>query len=238
MSKITFYPELFLEETEMNRFRKFLEDDGFRKMFVSFSESFGVVKKESLPNSLQVYNSSSTKVGVRAGYAFTAQGNLIHVSADLSDLFTLTDDNTLRKVFIQYEETQIEEGTLQLNTNGTIVGTGTKFLETLKTGKRIEIINSSLGNNGTYEVSTVTNDLNLATTSTFVAESGLSYKVKGVYTPTVTISDGNSRPFYLDTVNITLESTSVSNTDNKICFGWLASQTDILAEDWVIIEGK
>ena len=57
---------------------------------------------------------------------------------------------------------------------------------------------------------------------------------KGVY---LYLADGNlltdaigdgSFPF-IDTIVI-------KTVDNKYCIGWLASQTDMLAEDWTIVE--
>lgn len=221
MSKLVVYPELFLEETELNRMIRFLGQDGFRKLLTIFTDEFGIVKRnrDGTFTALQVYNSSSGKVGVRAGEAFTSAGDLIQLTADVADILTIPDDNTYRKVFIQYATTQIEQGTLQLNTNGTIVGTNTNFDEILKAGKRIEIINSTQGNNGTYNIVSVTDATNLEADATFVAESGVQYKIKGVYTPSVSIPDGESRPFYLDSVNITLESDATSQSDVKFCLG-------------------
>ena len=230
MSKITIYPELFLEEIELNRMIKFLDVSGFRNLFVKFTETFGIIKKASDTSfiALQVYNSSSGKIGVKTGSAFTGAGDLINLAVDTPDLFTLTDDNIFRKVFIQYAQTQIETGTLALNANGTIVGTGTVFTELFKTGKRIEIINSVLGNNKTCGIVSVTSDTSLATDTTFIIESGLNFKVKGVFTPSISIPDGSSRPYFIDTVNITLEADTAVSTNDKIYLARVKLATGVI----------
>ena len=47
MSKIKFSENLFLEKQELNRFKEFIDDNGFRKFLLSGSSSFGFVKKEN-----------------------------------------------------------------------------------------------------------------------------------------------------------------------------------------------
>lgn len=215
MSQIIIYPELFIEEIELNRMQRLLSNEGFRRMFVAVSSTFGVCKTNQ--NSLKVYESSSGKIGIKEGSAIDSDGNLIFLSEDKPDLFTLTNDNTFRKIFIQYTTTQIEKGTLQLNTNGSIIGTNTLFTQLFKPGKRIEIVNSTLNNNGTYEIVTVNSDTSLTTNATFTSESGVNFKVKGVYTPGASIPDNQSRPYFLDSVNITLESDSNNGNNKKFC---------------------
>lgn len=227
MSDIKFFPELFLEEPELNRMYNFIVNEGYKKLILKFTEYFGIIKKRSDSNftALKIYNSSAGKIGIRAGMAFDSNGQFIEVKEDLPDLFTVPDDNTPRKVFIQYLQTQIEQGTIELQANGNIIGTNTKFTEVFKVGKRIEVINSTNGNDGTYGITSVTDDTHLTVDDTFIAESGLKYKVKGVYTPGVTIADDQSRPFYLDSYNITLESNANTSSDTKFLLGTVLSNS-------------
>ena len=46
MSYLKLSSDLFLEKAELNRFKQFLDDDGFRKFMVNSSVRYGLVKRQ------------------------------------------------------------------------------------------------------------------------------------------------------------------------------------------------
>ena len=65
-----------------------------------------------------------------------------------------------------------------------------------------------------------------------VARTG--WNGKGMY---LYLADGNLLTEEIGDGNYPFTDTVVMKTaDNKYCIGWLASQTDMLAEDWCIVE--
>lgn len=217
MSNLKAFPDLFIEDIEINRLISLLEERGFRKLLSKLSFSYGVVRKGSLEsfNDLKIYESSANKVGIKAGSSFDSAGNLVNLDADVADILTIPDDNTYYKIFITYAQSQIELGTVQLLTDGSIIGTNTEFDKIFNPGKSIEIINSTQGNDGIYEVVAVNSATDIDTNETFVAESGLHFKVVGVFTPGATIPDGNKRPYFYDSYILSLESDANSATNTK-----------------------
>ncbi len=230
MSKFIDYPELFIEDTELNRMINLIDSSGYRNILVQMTETFGIFKRvrDGSFTSLQVYNSSSGKIGIYSGLAFGSDGNFINVPANLPDLFSVPSDGIYRRVFIQYAQTQVETGTIAVTTGGTITGTGTVFTQLFKPGKNIEIINSLLGNNGVYGITAVSSDTSMTAASFPANESGLSFKFQGVYTPSVSIPDGNKRPYWYDSYNITLQADTVTETDTMFCLGRVVNNAGVI----------
>jgi len=222
MSKILFNQEMFIEDIVLKRFQKMVGEYGWKRMFDKMITKYGIIKSEKTKDiftELQVYESSAGKIGVRAGSAFTSNLDFIFISSDKPDLLTIPNDNVVRKVFIQYANTNIEQGVIQLNADGSIVGTGTKFLESFNVGFSIEIVGSVSGNDGTYQITSITDNLNLDTNATFVVEAGLSFKVISIHTPGYTVPLGDEYIYSNDTFNITLEDSSNIQTDTKFLLG-------------------
>ena len=231
MSNFIDYPELFIEDTELNSMIRLLDTQGYRNLLVQMTETFGIFKRvrDNGFTALQVYNSSSGEIGVYAGLAFDNSGNFINVKNNLPDLFAIPNDNTYRRVFIQYAQTQVEVGTINIAINGTITGVGTLFTQIFKPGKNIEIINSTHGNNGVYEVLSVNNDTLMLVNFNFVnAENNLNFKFQGVYTPSVTIPDSNKRPYWYDSYLITLQADNITETDSMFCLGRVINSLGVL----------
>lgn len=222
MSKFKAFPEIFIEETEINRMTELISVLGFNKIFSSLTKTYGIIKKDLADTSLQVYESSTGKIGLRSGYALNSSGEFISNNSDTPDVLTIPDDGVTRKIFITYYQTQIETGTISISSGGAVVGVGTEFNKIFKAGKKLEIINSLLGNDGAYEISSVTDDLNLQLTGSFTAETNLQFKMQGKFTPGVVVPDGNKRPYYYDSFSVTLESDANLPTDDKFLLARIA----------------
>ena len=107
----------------------------------------------------------------------------IHVASNQSVDLTGYADGTW-KLLAQIKAVYLEEGTITL-TNGSnnIVGTDTAFTEKLNGKMNLVILNSVEGNNGVYEIESITNDTTgvLKDTFTGTTESGLIFSAGGVF---------------------------------------------------------
>ena len=201
MSKLIAFNELFIGKPELNRMIEFLGDSGYRRLIAEMSQSFGIIKnnRSSTFTSLEIYNSSVGKIGIRAGIAIDINGDFIEVKQDIDDAITLPDNATYSKAFIEYAETHIED--FEVNILGSFLygNVGEKFTKKLVAGSLVEIVNSSLGNNGVYEVIAVNNDTEIELDTTLTDENDIGYIIQGRYTPSVVIPEGDKRPYFLDT---------------------------------------
>lgn len=232
-SRVITNKDLFYEKIELQRMQQHIGEFGFRRLLLLLTEKFGISKRmrsNGLSNWLdfKVYESSSGKIGIRAGYAFTSNGELLLNPVDYPDIFTVTNDNTFRELYISYQETQVEDGTLQLLTDGQIVGTSTKFTETLEPGKKIELFNTVNSNNGSYVVLSVADNTHCLVDAIFTAESNIKgYKVKGRFTPGTVQS--NEYIFAYDYFLAEVQpDASALETDNKFLIGRVKNNSGTL----------
>jgi hypothetical protein len=131
--------------------------------------------------------SDSQHVSVKAFDAIVQDSDsmikAIHVVSDQTVDFTGYGDGTW-KLLAQIKTGYNEEGTIAL-TNGSkdVIGTNTKF--TMRLGKKMNlvILNSGEGNNGVYEVETVTSDTAIVLKDAFTGttEATMIYSIGGVF---------------------------------------------------------
>ena len=107
----------------------------------------------------------------------------MHIASNQSVDLTGYADGTW-KLLAQVKAVYLEEGTITL-TNGSknIVGIDTKFTAQLNGKMNLVILNSAEGNNGVYEIESITNDTTgvLKDTFTGTTESGLTFSAGGVF---------------------------------------------------------
>lgn len=210
MSYLKFSVDEFLEKQELQRFKKFLDDDGFRYFLLAQSVRFGLIKKQFslsneeyvienpggdilIPQTISVNNQFTNGLCQEIGglilqyndiAAIDKYGNLIY--APLGTL-TIPNDNLWYWIKIKHQFTNNEVGTFSIDTQGNVVGVGSKLTEVLRGQpnfpSKIKFPNS-INNTLEYDVLEVIDDENIIIQGTaFQAESNLQLVVVGTFTP-------------------------------------------------------
>ncbi|MFA5349348.1 MAG: hypothetical protein WC309_03205 [Candidatus Paceibacterota bacterium] len=108
----------------------------------------------------------------------------IIVPSDDSIDFNGTHADGTWKVLAQVKKVYNEEGTIAF-TNGSknVTGTGTEFTKRLGRRMKLVIVDSTLGNDGVYEISTITDDTHLVLKNTYTgtSESDLPFSSGAVF---------------------------------------------------------
>ena len=217
---INFSSNLFLEKAELQRFKESLDDNGFRKFIINNSLSFGLVKNtndSTFSNGLIQIISDST-VRIESILAVDNKGLIIdREGIDIE----VPNDNLWYWVKIEHQYSSLEEGTVEIDANGNLTGTGTKFRDILRGQpnfpSKIRFVDS-LYNNLEYEILEVIDDENLVLNimeGTLYPEVDLLYKVVGTFTPGYAPSVSEKYPFQHDHCLITLQQ-SVARPDIEI----------------------
>lgn len=213
MSNIKFSSNLFLEEQELNRFAKFLDDDGWRLALLKNSISFGLVN-----NSIDgQFDNFRVEQGTNAGTYKHAEGVAIDSEGKFLrkvaiDNIAIPDDDTWYYVKIAHEYSNLEVGLVDIDSSGNITGTGTFFTEVLRgqpnIPAKVKFSNASL-NTGEYDVLEVVDDENTILSGvSFQAETDLTYVVVGSFTPDAAPSAGEKDIFNYDSAAFTLQTSS------------------------------
>jgi hypothetical protein len=220
MAKIKLANNLFLGKEELNHMIDSLGDSGYKEFVKHMIQSYGVARtfEDSAFDSFKVIDGTSGgNLSIQAGYAFDQNLNIIHNPALAEDVFTLPSDSTTRWIILTNEAGYVEEGTVDIDASGALIGSGTLFSEVLRGGNdfpsKISFPDSA-SNTGEYNLSTVTSDtaaqLNVAAGS-MTAETGLKYRIVGTFTPGVIPSSSDKNPFERNYFSATLESSNTSD---------------------------
>lgn len=203
MSRLKFSENLFLEVNELQRLVKFLSDDGWKLAMKSLSKSFGIVE-----NSGNTYFKVTARAGtsnvvtINPGIAFTTNMDAI-VMKDSIDMSILnTGEN--RWIILSRAVKNTEEGTVTVNSDGSIYGISTEFTKVLRGQPNFptKIKFESEINTGEYEVVNVTSDTSAIISGSFVNESNLKYSVIGTFTPGFQPLANNKQIYEYDSYNI------------------------------------
>lgn len=244
MSKIKFSPELFLETAELNRLKRFLDDDGFRNLFLQITDSFGLIKKanSAFTNGL-IQEYTGLTLSHNAITAFDKNGNVIVAAAATG--IAVPQDNEYYWVKIKYKINLDEIGTYSIDTAGNLVctsGNG-QFLSILRGQpdfpSRVKFTNAT-NNTLEYDVEDVTNDNNAVLQGTFTSESDLTLSVIGTFTPGTAPSTNEKQIFQYDSyeLSLVLESSGEPSKLDGEEF-WLARvRVDTSGTPTLIIEDK
>lgn len=202
---------LFLGVAELNRLQKFLDDDGYRTVLLKNSASFGILKYEGDPtfNNFKVIEDISGSGNYKIeneSFAIDNVGQIIR-QLPITDQ-VIPSDGAWRWIKIAHAARVIEDGTINIDVNGNMTGIGTFFTEVLRGAPdfpaKIKFTNSA-GNLLEYEISEVISDtIALLASTTFQAESDLTYEVIGTFTPGYVPSGGDKNPFQYDGCLISL----------------------------------
>ena len=207
MSKLKISENLFLEVAELNRFRSFMVDDGWKKVIHSMIKSYGIVEnadnsyyKPSKPDGI------NDRVVVNPGLAF--DNNLDAIVSTDADTLIIQNDGNKYWIVLSRGVRNTEEGTVSITANGTLTGYGTKFTEVLRGQPNFPTkirLNSEIPQNqGDYEVVQVNNDSSAIIAGSFYAENNLKYSVVGTFTPGYQPLEENKLIYEFDDHTLTL----------------------------------
>lgn len=184
MGKLKISPNLFLEVAEINRFRKFIEDDGY-KVFLKYLIKSGGIAQDRDNTFFRVSQkpNSSNEITINPGIAFDNDLNIISLKEAVD--FPITNSGIKQWVILSHSVTSDEEGTVSVSNQGVLSGNNTKFTEVLRGQPNFptRVKFNSSHNISEYEVVEVNSDTEALLSGDFQAESGLKYQVIGTFTP-------------------------------------------------------
>lgn len=203
MSRLKFSSNLFLEVNELQRFNKFLEEDGWKRAMKAISKNFGIVENAS--NSyfkVTARSGSNSVIVINAGIAFDSNMDAIVMTDDLELSVGNTGSN--RWVILSRAVTNEEQGTVSINSDGSLSGIGTEFTKVLRGQPNfpVKVKFNSTRNNGEYEVVSVTSDTSALLSGSFVNQSNIKYSVVGTFTPGFQPTEDNKMIYEYDSYNI------------------------------------
>ena len=184
MSQLKFNNNLFLEVNELQRFKKFIDDDGYKRILKVLVKNDGIVQ-----NASNSYFKASPKAGssnivtVNAGIAFDSNMEAIVMENDLD--ITIADVGINQWLVLSRAVKNTEIGTVTINTDGTLTGVNTEFTKVLRGQPNFPTkvkLNSTL-NSGEYEVVNLISDTSVILSGDFLAEGNINYSVIGTFTP-------------------------------------------------------
>lgn len=223
MPNLKISEDLFLESQELNRFKRFIVNDGFKQQFLLNTESFGLFKGYNLPNGVNVLPSDCFKVdnvgaaintvNIKPGRAINKYANILTLDSTFS--LPIPANNLWYWIKIKYIISNFETGTVSIDINGNLTGAGTLFTEILRGQpnfpSKIKFPNSIL-NTQEYEVVDVVSDSSAVLTGNFQPETGLQYVVVGTFTPGYVPILNDKNIFEYDSVDISLIQEITLNT--------------------------
>lgn len=203
MSRLKFSSNLFLEVNELQRFNKFLEEDGWKRAMKAISKNFGIVENAS--NSyfkVTARSGSNSVIVINAGIAFDSNMDAIVMTDDLELSVGNTGSN--RWVILSRAVTNEEQGTVSINSDGSLSGIGTEFTKVLRGQPNfpVKVKFNSTSNNGEYEVVSVISDTSALLSGSFVNQSNIKYSVVGTFTPGFQPTEDNKMIYEYDSYNI------------------------------------
>lgn len=206
MSRLKFSSNLFLEVNELQRFKEFLEDDGWKRAMKAITKNFGIVENASNSYFKVTQRSGSNSVVViNAGIAFDSNMDAIVMENDTE--LTIGNTSQNRWIILSRAVTNQEQGTVNINSDGSLSGNNTEFTKVLRGQPnfpvKVKFIDSTQ-NNGEYEVVSVTSDTSALLSGSFVNQSGLHYAVVGTFTPGFQPTEDNKLIYEYDSYAISI----------------------------------
>jgi hypothetical protein len=223
MAYLNINPDLFLGSQELNRLVKFLDEDGFRKLFLQNSSAFGIINNitDGQLDNFQV--TAGTNVGtikINDGIAINDLGQIITFYE--TDNIALTDDSNWYWVVAEYQDDIRELGECSIDGNGNLYFAGGGLLDVLRglpnNPVKIAFTNAAI-NIQQYEVLEVIDNENAILTGNFLPETNLRMTVIGAFTPDIVPPAGSESPFRYNGSTITIAEETVLNTPPALVAG-------------------
>ena len=131
MAKLKLSENLFLEVAELNRFRQFIEDDGWKRVIKSIIKSFGIVQDEQ-NTYFKVTKQDNGNIIINPGLAFDSNLNAIVLNATLTREVVNPGANLPMWLILRRAVHNNEQGTVSVTADGTLVGVNTVFTKVLR----------------------------------------------------------------------------------------------------------
>tara|TARA_X000001382_G_scaffold8122_2_gene5902 strand:+ start:12933 stop:15155 length:2223 start_codon:yes stop_codon:yes gene_type:complete len=218
MSNINFSNNIFLGRLELERFQQFMQDDGYQRFIKENAIQYGLLDNSvdgNFTNARVVEGSADNTIRVNTILGINNDGKFISSPAQTSDIAVGSSGADTNPYWVKLvrAETTIESGTIDISVDGTLNGTGTTFLTSLR-GQvtdfptKIRFPNSAT-NTGEYNILEVTNDataeLNVVS---MTAESNQEWEIVPTSTPGAVLTETEKDLFNFDHYTITLEAES------------------------------
>lgn len=199
---VKFSENLFLEVKELNRFKKSIIDDGYKRLFKNLIKQYGI--SESDGNTYFKVSKKlddANKIVINKGIAFDDDLNAIVLREDrVVDISSISSKSW---IVISHDESHDEVGTVDVSEVGVLTGHDTRFTEVLRNGMfPIRVSFSSEKNKYDYEVQSVNSDNTAVLSGYFIAEKNLKYQVVGTFTPGFQPNDSDKHIYTYDDCKI------------------------------------
>ncbi len=211
MGRLNTQSDLFLGLQELNRQNKFHKDDGYIRLLKSIINSYGIVRTndDTLFANFEVVSGSTTGTVKIASKSYAVDDEMRIITQEAIDNIAITDDSLWYWIKIAYTEDNIEEGTVNISTDGSITGVGTTFTDVLRDQSNYPVkinFSNSAANTGDYQVVSILSDTQaiLSSTTGFTSENDLTYRTVGSFTPGITPSVGQKYPYFYDKCTISI----------------------------------
>lgn len=220
MSRLKLSSNLFLEVNELQRFSKFIDEDGWKQALKSFITKFGIVQNSSneQPFLVQKVSSESSRITVNSGLAYDSDLNAIVIKEPVE--LNISNVGQTRWLILSYGVSNIEDGTVNIDSDGTIIGLNTEFTKVLRGQPNFptKIKFESENNKDEYEVVSVESDTSAVISGILVAENNIKYSVIGTFTPGFIPSDEKKKIYEYDsyTLSIVDSATKPKTLENEI----------------------
>lgn len=209
MSRLKFSSNLFLEVNELQRFYKFIENDGWKRAIKAIVKNFGIVE-----NASNSYFKVTEKLGsnsvviINSGLAFDSNLDAIVMEDNLELSIANTGQN--RWIILSRGIKNTEKGTVNINSDGSLSGINTEFTKVLRGQPNfpVKIKFNSSKNIEEYEVVSVNSDNSALISGSLVNENGVEYSVIGTFTPGFQPSDENKMIYEYDSYTISIVDSS------------------------------
>jgi hypothetical protein len=217
MSYINISSDLFLGKAEISRLKLFLDDSGFRKLFLINSAKFGLIKNQidnTFTNSL-VTESIGLTISHNEITAINSVGNI--VSKKTATSISLPAINTWYWVKIAHSYSKLEQGTWSISSDGSLTCTSlngelTKILRGQPDYPVKISFPNSVNNTIEYEALEIIDDNNATLQGFFNSESNLQLSVVGTFTPGSTPLEEEKYPYNYDSCTLTFVQELTLNT--------------------------
>jgi hypothetical protein len=224
MAFLKFSSDLFLGSLEIEKFKRFLDDDGFRKIFLRDSVRFGLFNNSPANGEFDNFRiSQGTNLGTiqhNEGLGIDNQGRFIFREA--LDNISLIDDNNWYWIKISHAPSSSEVGTVSISANGQLTGLSTRFTNSLRglpnLPSKVRFEGSTL-NTGEYTIAEVISDTSAVAQGIFQSESDVRLVVIGTFTPDSAPSASEKEIFQYDSSNFEMGLETLLETPPTIING-------------------
>lgn len=205
MGDLKFAPNLFLEVAELNRFKRFLRDEGYAADLKNNTEEFGIVYNTYFDPNFNYFRPTDIgvpgSVQVQSGFAYDINRKVL---TSQGATLTIPLANQWYWLKIIYKTNNIEKGTISIggSQGGQMNGTGTEFTNILRGEpnfpSKISFLNS-VNYQQQYELLSIQDDSTAFVQGSFpIKESNLQYEIVGTFTPGSYPPINDQYPFLYD----------------------------------------